>query len=259
MAEFVFTSPGYKFKERDLTFVTRNVGITTLGLVGETVKGPAFEPVFIQDATQFSNRFGVQSTEKLSNGILRYQLPYVANSYLLETNQLYVTRVLGLSGYDAGTAWALTLSAGIDPSTEKTLTGSTVITSGVTFTGQFYLGVAINVTGQTDTVFTGFTKNLTNNTFRGVSNTFTVKTITVSGGTVIGGTVDKKVTPITGSSHTEYEGMVLAVVRSRGNVYEHANLPSTTVFDTQTLTITGNTTNTGYWRYVWTICFKSSW
>lgn len=37
-AEFVFTSPGVKFRERNLTFVTRNVGITTLGLVGETLK-----------------------------------------------------------------------------------------------------------------------------------------------------------------------------------------------------------------------------
>ena len=63
MADFVFTSPGVKFKERDLTYVTRNVGITTLGLAGETQKGPAFEPVFIQDQTQFSERFGLQSTK----------------------------------------------------------------------------------------------------------------------------------------------------------------------------------------------------
>ena len=119
MAEFVFTSPGVKFKERDLTFVTRNVGVTTLGLVGETLKGPAFEPVFIQDKTQFAERFGAQSIERFSNGDLKYQLPYVANAYLDESNQLWVTRVLGLSGYDAGTAWAITLSAGVDPSTNR--------------------------------------------------------------------------------------------------------------------------------------------
>ena len=97
MAEFVFTSPGVKFRERDLTFVTRNIGITTLGLVGETLKGPAFEPVFIQDKTQFAQRFGAQSTKRFSSGLLQYQLPYVANAYLEESNQLYVTRVLGLS------------------------------------------------------------------------------------------------------------------------------------------------------------------
>ena len=57
MGEFIFTSPGYKFKERDLTFVTRNVGVTTLGLVGETLKGPAFEPIFIEDKKQFEVHF----------------------------------------------------------------------------------------------------------------------------------------------------------------------------------------------------------
>ena len=58
MAEFIFTSPGVKFRERDLSFVVRNVGITTLGCVGETEKGPAFEPVFIEDQGQFRTRFG---------------------------------------------------------------------------------------------------------------------------------------------------------------------------------------------------------
>ena len=117
MAEFVFTSPGVKFKERDLSFVTRNVGVTTLGLVGETEKGPAFEPVFVEDAGQFRDRFGNQNVAKFPNGKLQYELPYVANAYLEESNQLWVTRVLGLSGYDAGTAWAITLNAGVDPAT----------------------------------------------------------------------------------------------------------------------------------------------
>ena len=79
MADFVFTSPGVKFKERDLTYVTRNVGITTLGLAGETLKGPAFEPVFIQDQGQFAEKFGAQSTKRFQNAerTLQYQLPYV--------------------------------------------------------------------------------------------------------------------------------------------------------------------------------------
>ena len=127
MAEFVFISPGY-------TFVTRNVGVTTLGLVGETQKGPAFEPVFVADSGIFETRFGSQSIEKLGNGDLRYQTPYVANAYLSESNQLWVTRVLGLSGYDAGTSWAITLSAGVDPSTTaitNTVTGNSAFTGGM--------------------------------------------------------------------------------------------------------------------------------
>ena len=76
MADFVFTSPGVKFRERNLTYVTRNVGVTTLGLVGETLKGPAFEPIFIEDMGKFRQRLGGLSYEKYSNDtsndILRY-------------------------------------------------------------------------------------------------------------------------------------------------------------------------------------------
>ena len=43
----VFVSPGVYTSEVDLTFVAQSVGVTTLGLVGETLKGPAFEPILI--------------------------------------------------------------------------------------------------------------------------------------------------------------------------------------------------------------------
>jgi hypothetical protein len=38
----VYVSPGVFTSEKDLTFVAQQVGVTTLGIVGETVKGPAF-------------------------------------------------------------------------------------------------------------------------------------------------------------------------------------------------------------------------
>jgi hypothetical protein len=244
MADFVFTSPGVKFKERDISFVTRNVSITTLGLVGETLKGPAFEPVFIQDKIQFQTRFGSQSTKRFpANNLLQYQLPYVANSYLDETNQLWVTRVLGLSGYQAGNAWAITLSAGVDPSTEGATGASTTGTS--SFTGGMYLGVPLNASGDTGTAFTGYTKNLSNNTFKGFSHSFRVLSYSgISGGT---GTVRDIVTTLTGQSYTQYENMVLAVVRSRGSVADVVNAPSVTTFVTTTLTLptSGNTTLSG--------------
>lgn len=110
MSDFVFVSPGLKFRERDLSFVIRNVGLTTLGLVGETQKGPAFEPIPVADKNDFRKKFGRRSTEKLGNN-LKYHLPYVADSYLSESNQLFVTRVLGLSGYNAGKGWAITVNA----------------------------------------------------------------------------------------------------------------------------------------------------
>lgn len=239
MADFVFTSPGIKFKERSLQFVTRNVGVTTAGLVGETLKGPAFEPVFVEDKDVFSDRFGLQSTKRFPNGKLQYELPYVANAYLEESNQLWVTRVLGLSGYDAGKAWAITLSAGVDPAT----TGATTTTTGTSqFTGNTYLGVSIYASGETGSLFTGFTKSISGTDFSGDYISFTATTFDSNVGS---GTTYFEKTTYTGTSYSEYEGMVLAVVRSRGYVQDHSNLPSTTIFDTDNLTISGNNTTIG--------------
>jgi hypothetical protein len=238
MAEFIFTSPTVKFRERDLTFITRSVGLTHLGLVGETEKGPAFEPVACQDRLQFKKRFGGQNTKKFPNGSLQYHLPYVANAYLKESSQLYVTRVLGLSGYDAGTAWAITLSAGVDESTITT--GSTVTNSGVAFEDGIYLGVAIYITGQTGQTFDGFTK--TNGTFTGEQHNFTVVTYDATTGE---GTVNDDVTTITAQPYAEYENMVLAVIRSRGRVTDKVNDNALTTFDATQVEITGNTTVVG--------------
>jgi len=90
----VFVSPGVYTSELDLTFVAQSVGVTTLGLVGETLKGPAFEPVLITSFDEFRTYFGTTSPEKDGNGNPKYELGYVAKSYLEESNQLFVTRVL---------------------------------------------------------------------------------------------------------------------------------------------------------------------
>jgi hypothetical protein len=234
MSEFIFTSPGVKFKERDLSFVTRNVGVTTLGVVGETLKGPAFEQIYIQDQTQFTDRFGAQNIKRFPNGQLQYQLPYVANAYLAESNQLWVTRVLGLSGYDAGKAWAITMNAGIDPNTESIV--NTTALGTIPFSGNSYLGVALYQTGQTGSTFSGFTK-INDTDFQGFEYSFTAMTITVTGGTV-----NVVETELSGTSYSDYENMVLAVIRSRGYVVDNVNLPSTAVWDCDNLLISGNTT-----------------
>jgi len=232
MAEFVFTSPGVKFKERDLTYVTRNVGVTTLGLVGETLKGPAFDPFYIQDKTQFLTRFGGQSIQRFpDNGSLIYQLPYVANAYLEETNQLWVTRVLGLSGYDAGTAWMITLDAGVDPSTTGSTAGSPFT---ATYTNNIYLGKPLYNINDTGYTFTGYTK-VPPSSFVGTGYSFIVTSTTGTSGTVT-------VTPHThtGSSYTEYEKMVLAVIRSRATVRDYVNAVPVTTFKATNLSITDN-------------------
>ena len=104
-------SPGIYSKETDITYAVKSLGITTLGLVGETLKGPAFQPMLVENWRDFQNLFGGTSAEKfIGSQYPKYELPYIAKSYLSESNQLQVCRVLGLSGYNAGPAWCITAS-----------------------------------------------------------------------------------------------------------------------------------------------------
>jgi hypothetical protein len=114
----VFVSPGVYTSEVDLSFVAQSVGVTTLGIVGETLIGPAFEPIFITNFDEFQTVFGGTSPEKFVNTqIPKYEAAYIAKAYLQQSNQLFVTRILGLSGYDAGPSWSITTVANVDPST----------------------------------------------------------------------------------------------------------------------------------------------
>ena len=101
-------SPGVYTEVRDVTYSTRSLGITTLGLAGETLKGPAFQPISIASWTDFTDYFGGTSPIKFKGtNYPKYELPYVAKAYLEESKQLQVVRVLGLSGYWAGAAWVI--------------------------------------------------------------------------------------------------------------------------------------------------------
>jgi hypothetical protein len=135
----VFVSPGVYTSEKDLTFVAQSVGVTTLGLVGETLKGPAFEPVLIKNYDEFRTYFGNASVLKDGDGNPRYELPFVAKSYLQESNQLFVTRILGLTGYKPYRTYGLSTLGGLvvtgttptttsdtmNPTSESTVSGST--------------------------------------------------------------------------------------------------------------------------------------
>lgn len=99
-------SPGIYTEIRDVTYSTKSLGITTLGVAGETLKGPAFQPISIASWTDFVDYFGGTSPIKYKGtDYPKYELPYVAKAYLEESKQLEVVRVLGLSGYWAGRAW----------------------------------------------------------------------------------------------------------------------------------------------------------
>lgn len=225
----VFVSPGVFTSEKDLTFVAQQVGVTTLGLVGETVKGPAFEPIFITNYEEFLTIFGGQNPEKFSNNKPKYELPYIVKSYLSESNQLFVTRVLGLTGYDAGDAWAITASAAADPST---ITTASTTTFTADFTGSTYANISdinaqylydlglfpngptlttADVPGVTTAYPDGIVWDKNGSTFTGTSLVITQTSLTGLNGTVSG-----TVLTYAASAYTQYDGLVLAVLRSRG-------------------------------------------
>lgn len=115
----IIVSPGVYTSEVDLTFVTQSIGVTTLGLVGEAPKGPAFEPVFIKNFEEYTTFFGGLNPAKYPAlpSLPQYEMGYVARQYLKQSNQLFITRVLGLTGYNAGRAWGVRAYANIDWST----------------------------------------------------------------------------------------------------------------------------------------------
>ena len=111
-ARGIHVSAGIYSREIDLTYAAKSLGITTLGVVGETTKGPAFQAMDISNWREFQDVFGGTSTEKYKGSLYpKYELPYIAKSYLSESQQLKVVRVLGLSGYNAGPAWIITASS----------------------------------------------------------------------------------------------------------------------------------------------------
>jgi hypothetical protein len=128
----VFVSPGVYTSEKDLTFVAQSVGVTTLGLAGETIQGPAFEPILIRNFDEFKTYFGPTSPAKYSDGNPKYELGYVAKSYLQESNQLFVTRVLGLTGYKPLKTFAIKTLGGITVDTTNLVTGITETLTGAT-------------------------------------------------------------------------------------------------------------------------------
>jgi hypothetical protein len=142
----VFVSPGVYTSEKDLTFVAQSVGVTTLGLVGETLKGPAFEPILISNFDEFKTYFGGTSPEKYGNNNPKYELPYVAKSYLQESNQLFVTRVLGLTGYKPEITLGIATLGGFSPA----------VATGATLADQWL-----------DNVITGVTTNMDPNPLSG--------------------------------------------------------------------------------------------
>lgn len=245
MSTKVFVSPGVYTSEKDLSFITRQVGVTTLGLVGETTIGPAFQPIFISNYGEFQSFFGGLNPTKIKdNGAPQYELPYIAKSYLSQSNQLFVTRVLGLSGFDSGLSWGLTLDAALDVATTGVTGGaqfSPIISFTATSAGTIVTLVsteptiqaliddgtlagelsflALSTTGMTADVPAYYIKN--GNTFEGISFNLFVDAVGVdtSAGLITGSTTGETIT-YSGTPYADVEDKLVALLRSRGRINE---------------------------------------
>ena len=204
-ASKVFVSPGVYTTETDLSFVAQSVGVTTLGLVGETLKGPAFEPIFVTSFDEFTTLFGGTSPEKFVNTqIPKYEAAYIAKSYLQQSNQLFVTRILGLSGYDAGPSWSITTIANVDPTTVgvNVTTGTAFI---MNFSGS--TGGTVNITQNTtpDVIWDdfGLQYQLENGNLSTLEEDITTQLVAIFKDNTISGTSAYVFGSISGASYNE--------------------------------------------------------
>jgi hypothetical protein len=240
MSTKVFVSPGVYTSEKDLTFITRQVGVTQLGLVGETTFGPAFQPIFIGNYGEFQSFFGgLNATKVKDTGSPQYELPYIAKSYLSQSNQLFVTRVLGLSGYDAGLAWGITLDANVNPATTAVTTSGTATLSYTADSAGVNISLVSNDSLTQDLIDdgsltsalasissipvsgTGYfptTYQKTGNNFSGVSYSFTVTASGIDGFGNLTGTTSGNTTYYNGTSYAGVDDKLVTLLRSRGSV-----------------------------------------
>jgi hypothetical protein len=156
----VFVSPGVYTSEKDLTFVAQSVGVTTLGLVGEALKGPAFEPILVGDFDEFKTYFGPTSPEKDGANNPKYELAYMAKSYLQESNQLFVTRILGKTGYKPGRTYSIKTLGGVNlGSLSGSTTGITLSATTLTITGSTIYGELSGKTASNGSTVTDYIVN----------------------------------------------------------------------------------------------------
>lgn len=229
--KFSFNSPGVKFIESVTPNPTQQLTGTRLGVVGEFEKGAAFQVMPISDKAEFQRFLGNQTIEMLGD-TPKYVGAYAANYFLEESNNLNVVRVLGLSGYNAGKAWVITVDGGVD----LTTTGQTGVVNDTTATvsgGTFQGETLPVVTGTTITTDVEYTRV-------GTTFTGTYYVITVDDYNLVNGTPVHDITydtyTITGTSLSEFDDTVVAVIRSRGE-YEVDTLE----FETTSLTVSGIT------------------
>ncbi len=222
----IFVSPGVYTKEQDFSIFASRIGITRLGLVGKTLKGPAFEPIKITSTDEYLLRFGSTDT--------KYPLPYVANAFLAQSNELIINRILGSSGFQNSPAWIIaadksTTYGGTVTETGMTFTvGSQSVSQGWVFTTSADTAMANNTVSATtvgNDVFVAFSGDQVSTTawYNAIgASFFTTEGISVAGASTTtyitsAGTETFTLSADTVEAKGAHSGATLAVIRSKRN------------------------------------------
>ena len=87
MTEQTFRSPGFFEREIDLSGRTKTIEGIPAGVIGTSLKGPAFVPVTVGSFLDFERKFGTLDPDLFG--------PYAVNAFLQKSSALTYIRVLG--------------------------------------------------------------------------------------------------------------------------------------------------------------------
>ncbi len=134
MAEQTFRSPGFFEREIDLTQRTTEIVGTPAGVIGTSLKGPAFVPVTVGSFIDFESKFGSLDPEMFG--------PYAVNEWLKNRTALTYVRVLGAGANSTTSDIANTQTAGTVKNAGFQLSGSRSTSDGrYNGTVQFLAGI----------------------------------------------------------------------------------------------------------------------
>tara|TARA_Y100001973_G_scaffold89151_1_gene135186 strand:- start:248 stop:3424 length:3177 start_codon:yes stop_codon:yes gene_type:complete len=104
MAEQTFRSPGFFEREVDLTQRTTEIVGVPAGVIGTSIKGPAFVPTTVGSFIDFEEKFGTLDPDRFG--------PYAVHQWLQHRTALTFIRVLGAGANDTTGDMALTRRKG---------------------------------------------------------------------------------------------------------------------------------------------------
>ena len=123
MTEQTFRSPGFFEREIDLSGRTRTIEGVPAGVIGTSLRGPAFVPVTVGSFLDFERKFGTLNPDLFG--------PYAVNAFLKKRTALTYIRVLGAGANNSAGDIAITQLKGTVRNAGFRLSGSNLADAGL--------------------------------------------------------------------------------------------------------------------------------